>query len=348
MPRTSVITREDLYELVWSVPMIKVAEKFDVSGNYLARVCTALRVPRPERGYWAKLAVGKAPKRPALPEPQPGDPIVWSRTDEFPSPSVPKPRPTPRPRAPRLTRHVTGTHGLIRGAKEHFLASRKVDEGEHLKPYKKLLSRIHAPEVKITGGRCLAKIAGGLRIRMGNNSDSGAPHGRPVRRLGQGVTPVRRNAPRGHRLRGFRRCGSDGAEAGWFAESQLRHLLPGRQQHRKDQEFAGMVPGCMPPLAGRWPVTAAQKKQRPLIRYAGSAAETSIGSKPIGSELNAEAYPKRHFCQAGLAMAQSWAYLPDLGQRHGRYARAAQINQRLVSTTSGSTGSIAAQPNPQP
>jgi hypothetical protein len=109
-----------------------------------------------------------------------------------------------------------------------------------------------------------------------------------------------------------------------------------------------MVPGYMPPLAGRWPVTAAQKKQRPLIRYAGSAAETSIGSKPIGSELNAEVYPKRHFCQAGLAMAQSWAYLPDLGQRHGRYARAAQINQRLVSTTSGSTGSIAAQPNPQP
>ena len=66
-----MITREELYELVWSAPMIKVAEKFDVSGSYLARVCTALRVPRPERGYWAKLAVGKAPKRPALPEPQP-------------------------------------------------------------------------------------------------------------------------------------------------------------------------------------------------------------------------------------------------------------------------------------
>lgn len=40
MPRTSVITREELYELVWSAPMIKVAEKFDVSGSYLARVAT--------------------------------------------------------------------------------------------------------------------------------------------------------------------------------------------------------------------------------------------------------------------------------------------------------------------
>lgn len=139
-----MITREELYELVWSTPMIKVAEKFDVSGSYLARVCTALRVPRPERGYWAKLAVGKAPERPTLPEPQPGDPIVWSRTDEFPAPTVPKPRPASRPRVLRLAQPVTGTHGLVRGAKEYFLASRKVDEGEHLKPYKKLLVDVTA------------------------------------------------------------------------------------------------------------------------------------------------------------------------------------------------------------
>ncbi len=32
----------------------------------------------------------------------------------------------------------------------------------------------------------------------------------------------------------------------------------------------------------------AHKRQKPLIRYAGSAAETSIGSKPIGSELGWE------------------------------------------------------------
>lgn len=59
---------------------------------------------------------------------------------------------------------------------------------------------------------------------------------------------------------------------------------------------------------------AAQKKQRPLIRYAGSAAETSIGSKPIGSELDASVYSKRHFCQASLALAQSRTYLPALRQ----------------------------------
>ncbi len=57
MPMTS---RKELYNLVWSKPMTKVAEQFGVSGSFMARVCAALRVPRPERGYWAKLAVGRA------------------------------------------------------------------------------------------------------------------------------------------------------------------------------------------------------------------------------------------------------------------------------------------------
>jgi len=39
------------------------------------------------------------------------------------------------------------------------------------------------------------------------------------------------------------------------------------------------------------------EKQRPLIRYAGSAAETSIGPKPIGSELSAGFYSWRSGCQ---------------------------------------------------
>ena len=52
-----MVLREELYQLVWSKPMIKVAEQLGVSGSYMARVCTVLNVPRPERGYWAKLAV---------------------------------------------------------------------------------------------------------------------------------------------------------------------------------------------------------------------------------------------------------------------------------------------------
>ena len=61
------VTREALYELVWSEPMIKVAPRHGVSSSYLARICSLLNVPRPHPGYWNKLAVGKAPKKPDLP-----------------------------------------------------------------------------------------------------------------------------------------------------------------------------------------------------------------------------------------------------------------------------------------
>jgi hypothetical protein len=109
-----MVTREELYELVWSTPMIRVAEKFEVSGSYLARVCTELRVPRPERGYWAKLAVGKAPQRPALLEPLPGDPIIWSRADGLPAPAESRPRQAPAVRVPRAPRSVIGVHLFCR------------------------------------------------------------------------------------------------------------------------------------------------------------------------------------------------------------------------------------------
>jgi hypothetical protein len=44
------ISREDLYEQVWTTPISQLAAKFGVSGSYLARVCEALNVPRPPLG----------------------------------------------------------------------------------------------------------------------------------------------------------------------------------------------------------------------------------------------------------------------------------------------------------
>ena len=57
-PALDSVSREELYELAWAEPMLALAKKFGVSSSYMARVCTRLNVPRPERGYWAKLAVG--------------------------------------------------------------------------------------------------------------------------------------------------------------------------------------------------------------------------------------------------------------------------------------------------
>jgi hypothetical protein len=140
-----VITREELYELVWSKPMTKVAEQFQVSGSYMARVCSVLRVPRPERGYWAKLAVGKAPARRPLPEARPGDEVLWSKESGLGEYVAPKPAALPQSRRPRRrTSNITGTHGLIRGAKTHFESGRPVEEEKYLKPYKRLLVDVTA------------------------------------------------------------------------------------------------------------------------------------------------------------------------------------------------------------
>lgn len=139
---SSSLTREQLYELVWSEPMLKVAARYDVSSSYMTRVCTHLNIPRPERGYWAKLAVGKAPPKPPLPEARPGDESVWTKGGE---PYSKKDRVLPRPpskrpkRKTKLSAPKLRKHPLINGAKRHFEKLISVHDAGYLKPTKKLL-----------------------------------------------------------------------------------------------------------------------------------------------------------------------------------------------------------------
>jgi len=50
------ISRAELYELVWSKPMTKVAKDFGLSDQGLAKICAKHPIHRPPRCYWAKLA----------------------------------------------------------------------------------------------------------------------------------------------------------------------------------------------------------------------------------------------------------------------------------------------------
>jgi len=81
------VTREELYDRVWATPINHLAAEHDVSGSYLARVCTALNVPRPPVGHWQKKAVGKDRPRPPLPDVLPGDQAVWSRATPLAKPT---------------------------------------------------------------------------------------------------------------------------------------------------------------------------------------------------------------------------------------------------------------------
>lgn len=64
------LTREQLYEKVWSTPCIKLAAEFGLSDVAIAKRCKKLEVPRPSRGYWAKLEAGRKPRRVPLPPTQ--------------------------------------------------------------------------------------------------------------------------------------------------------------------------------------------------------------------------------------------------------------------------------------
>lgn len=135
------LTREALYKLVWSEPMLKVGARYKVSSSYMARVCRRLNVPRPERGYWSKLAVNKAPPAPALPDLQPGDEMAWARDGQ----SIEMARPAPRPpvKIKKLRKQAASMlpeqHPLIKDAKTLFEIGRKTEEAGYLKPNKKLL-----------------------------------------------------------------------------------------------------------------------------------------------------------------------------------------------------------------
>jgi hypothetical protein len=66
-----VLTREELFERVWSVPVLRLAQEFGISDVALSKLCRRRGIPLPPRGYWAKLAGGQQLARPVLPPTQP-------------------------------------------------------------------------------------------------------------------------------------------------------------------------------------------------------------------------------------------------------------------------------------
>lgn len=64
--QTLKISRQDLYELVWSKPMVELAKDLGLSDVGLAKHCRKLGVPTPGRGYWARVAAGQTPRQTPL------------------------------------------------------------------------------------------------------------------------------------------------------------------------------------------------------------------------------------------------------------------------------------------
>lgn len=60
------LSREELFALVWEKPAREVAVELGFSDVALGKLCRTMQVPKPPRGYWAKIRNGQNPRRPPL------------------------------------------------------------------------------------------------------------------------------------------------------------------------------------------------------------------------------------------------------------------------------------------
>ena len=84
---THELSRVELYERVWTIPMRTLAKQFGISDVGLAKLCRRHAIPLPGRGYWARIQHGQQPAKDSLPE------VADTRLDAITiSPSEPRHR----------------------------------------------------------------------------------------------------------------------------------------------------------------------------------------------------------------------------------------------------------------
>jgi len=72
------ISRDQLYVEVWCQPITKLAPKYGISDVGLKKICRALNVPTPPRGYWAQVQNGIKVTKTPLPKLKIGQPITYT------------------------------------------------------------------------------------------------------------------------------------------------------------------------------------------------------------------------------------------------------------------------------
>ena len=61
-------TRQELFELVWSMPMTKLSKQFELSDVGLRKICIKNQIPLPPQGHWTRKQFGKEDPTPELPK----------------------------------------------------------------------------------------------------------------------------------------------------------------------------------------------------------------------------------------------------------------------------------------
>lgn len=60
------VTRENLYQNVWSTPLTQLAKEYKISDARLKEMCLTNNIPLPQVGHWSKIRHGKKIKKTPL------------------------------------------------------------------------------------------------------------------------------------------------------------------------------------------------------------------------------------------------------------------------------------------
>jgi hypothetical protein len=75
------LSREDLYERVWTEPIQKLSKEYGLSDVGLAKTCRRHNIPIPPLGYWAKKRAGHPVTKDSLPQATTGAPHAVRDTE---------------------------------------------------------------------------------------------------------------------------------------------------------------------------------------------------------------------------------------------------------------------------
>lgn len=129
------ISRQELYDLAWSVPGKEAGTLLRVSDEYFGRICGALEIPRPGRGYWRKSEAERARLKPALPPASPGVKDGWKRGDTTEHARVTRWK--PKPQGPPTLADFQDSrrlHQLVKPAAQALRRAEPGVDGYYLKP----------------------------------------------------------------------------------------------------------------------------------------------------------------------------------------------------------------------
>jgi len=74
-----ILTRQELYDLVWSEPLLTLSKKYNISDVGLRKICIRMNIPLPQNGHWQKIRFGK----PVLIKKLPSDYLVKNEIKLF-------------------------------------------------------------------------------------------------------------------------------------------------------------------------------------------------------------------------------------------------------------------------